>query len=916
MKDALEQPSVSSPRALRELFSRFLARRRVLLAALGGLVVVFGALRFSDGADAGTPEASLALALGPQGLVVDEDSVRWLSEGGVLSSRVVVFRALRDGDEAHDIFYAEARPGRDGALLDVSWVCNLTHTASADEGALIDLGWRVAYLSEVGGRVDAVTVIDVGGQPAVLTEDWPLRARLQDRVTNIQETGRSAGIGRVRYRLLAPVEGATLRAEDGMFWVSLGEEVLVLDPGAEAPREGAALVEVTPSTKGMPGTITWVVDTVRNLSFVGPAPIEWLEHTVFGFKDAAERAFYSVVGTDTEAEAADDLGTADLSEEERRLRLELSVTDPELGWPPAPLTTVLARGVPGEGEWNAVVDDPFVNSYPNAPPAFYQSFIRADPERSYTRVYVTMWDPRQVQLHIVSGTREPESATGETGRGMAPRDPETLRFLVGGFNGGFQALHGEFGMMSEGRVYLPPKPWAATVAVYDDGRVAMGSWRGPPEGVRSYEERWATEQIPEDMVAYRQNLTSVVEDGVINPWERWWWGAAPANAEEQTYIDRTGLCLTEEGFLAYFWGKSMGPVALGNAMLASRCVRGMHLDMNSRHTGFEFYDVARVTEGFAALDRDLDEDSEFEGPMPFSDEFVLRAKKGVRRMSQMRFPRYSGRDARDFFYLTLRPTLPGPALPSDQDGSQDDGQDGAGVFTTTGLPHAGWPHAFARTFAGAAEGERSWFVRMDPSRVSAGAGAGEGAILAYLTEAAPLVVPDAPHALYIANGRHGVGAPPEGAVVVLAGSPVSAVPDAGAAIGVDPDGFILYVERQEGDRTSVADRLAQAGARGAVALPEGVRLAFAVDGSMIAPDSYERPVDASRAIALRAQLGARTEVLFPETEPLPYHRWRRLQDARVRYLREAPPTFSRGSEGLRDDVGDAAPGDPADAGAP
>ncbi|MBW2464164.1 MAG: hypothetical protein JRH11_21125 [Deltaproteobacteria bacterium] len=257
MKDALEQPTVSGAPALRELLSRFIARRRVLLAALGGVVIVLGGLRLSDGADAGTPEASLALALEPQGFVVDEDSVRWLSEGGVLSSRAVVFRALVNGDEAHDIFYADARPGRDGALLDVSWVCNLTRTASADEGSLVALGWRVAYLSEVGGQVDAVTVIDVDGQPAALTEDWPLRARLQDRVTNMQETGRSAGIGRVRYRLLAPVDGATLRAEDDMFWVSLGEEVLVLDPGAEVPREGAALVEVTPSTKGLPGTITW-----------------------------------------------------------------------------------------------------------------------------------------------------------------------------------------------------------------------------------------------------------------------------------------------------------------------------------------------------------------------------------------------------------------------------------------------------------------------------------------------------------------------------------------------------------------------------------------------------------------------------------------------------------------------------------
>ena len=84
-----------------------------------------------------------------------------------------------------------------------------------------------------------------------------------------------------------------------------------------------------------------------------------------------------------------------------------------------------------------------------------------------------------MQLHIVAGTQEPVSATGETGRGHHPAQQGRVTRLVGAFNGGFQAVHGEFGMMAEGRVYLPPKPWAATVAVFEDGRVGMGSWPGP-----------------------------------------------------------------------------------------------------------------------------------------------------------------------------------------------------------------------------------------------------------------------------------------------------------------------------------------------------------------------------------------------------------------------------------------------------
>ncbi|MDV3296384.1 MAG: hypothetical protein LOY01_11310, partial [Brachybacterium paraconglomeratum] len=70
----------------------------------------------------------------------------------------------------------------------------------------------------------------------------------------------------------------------------------------------------------------------------------------------------------------------------------------------------------------------------------------------------------------------------------------------------------------------------------------------------------------------------------------------------------------------------------------------------------------------------------------------VRGRKAVRSMA-MRFPRYLARDPRDFFYLTLRPTLPGPAL----SGAGDE----EGRFSSAGLPHAGWPYAFARARAGA-----------------------------------------------------------------------------------------------------------------------------------------------------------------------------------------------------------------------
>ncbi len=100
----------------------------------------------------------------------------------------------------------------------------------------------------------------------------------------------------------------------------------------------------------------------------------------------------------------------------------------------------------------------------------------------------------------------------ETGSGSVPRDPRTMSRLVAGFNGGFQALHGEWGVFAEGTLFLPPKPWGATITALEGGRTGFGSW--PPDQA----------SLPSDVLEFRQNLTPLVEDGVLNPYHRSFWG--------------------------------------------------------------------------------------------------------------------------------------------------------------------------------------------------------------------------------------------------------------------------------------------------------------------------------------------------------------------------------------------------------
>ncbi|MBX3270074.1 MAG: hypothetical protein KF729_07420 [Sandaracinaceae bacterium] len=868
-------------------------RRRRLLAGLAlaalALVVARGAATGGTGA---TLEEALADAAAREGLTVDPPSILWLEgDPGPLAMRPVLFVAREGAGALGDVYYAEVRRGGASTVLDLAWLSNLSRTASADEGAPLRSGDHVAYATRVSGRFDAVTVIDLRGEPEALVEGWPARARWQAALTNLQQTGRSAGFGVVRYQLASPAEALSLAVRDGRFAIALDDERLVIDPGRVEPLRGGDLVELQEQTKGMPETVPWLVDSVRNVSWIGPEPIEWLENRVFGVKDALTRAYHGAFGAPDTAEAvAEELVMPPAEVSEERIAM-LTATDPELGWPPAALEPVITQpAVAGEGGWIPVVDDPFVNAYPNAPPAFYQTFLRADPERAYTRVYVTIWDPRQVQLRIQSGVYEPISATGQRGTGMVPRDPEVLRRLVGAFNGGFQSLHGEFGMMASGRVYLPPKPWAATVAVFEDGRVGMGSWPEPDWRGRFYDERLANRQIPEGMVDMRQNLTSVVEDGRYNPWERWYWGAAPRQVEEQTYTTRSGMCLTREGFLAYFWSQGVGPEALGEAMIRTRCVRSLHLDMNNPHCGFEFFRPFAPGETPPPLAGRRHAESEYDGRFMRTEGWRLRARRAVRSMG-MPFPRYSDRDGRDFFYLTLRPVLPGPHLEGEREGE--------GVFSTAGLPNAGWPHAFARAHLGASEDARTWIVRIDPTRAVPAPLRAERhqRPLAYLAGAAAIARQDAPEG--IVARRHDTGwrlldaAPQPGDRVIASGPRLEQLPGAQAAIGLDRDGFLVYAQTA-GDAVPLAERLRTAGVERAYALPAESRLAFAVGDHHAAVDGYERVrVEAGTALAFYAEERPATEVLFPDNAPQPYRVWGYLQDQRVRYRRDTDETGPR-----------------------
>ncbi|MFO8073563.1 MAG: hypothetical protein R6V85_17000 [Polyangia bacterium] len=581
-----------------------------------------------------------ALVSDRDGPLVDPGSFRWVRPARVASSgpmewHPAVFLARPSAGESLDLFAADFRVTSGGEPREARRLVDISRAADTSEDVLAAHGeGRVAYGTRSEKGYIALHLVDFAGEPRDLTAGWPTAWRLANRVTNFQRTGRARGLARTSYVFARPPRKLKIDFDQsGRLRVRTERESFSIAPDGTTDSPAVVIKE---QVKGRPALIAWAVDTARAVSWIGPEGIEWLEMHWFDLRDRLARLEYDLLGA--ERRGAEQIDYSGASVTRNRSGVP--------GWPPERLEPQLKRPAEGEGVWVPVNDGVFTPRT-SGPPLFFETFLRVDPERPFAPVYMTAWDPALVDLRIMAGTVEPLSTTGMTGEGQVPRrsgDGMDVSRLVGAFNGAFQALHGEWGMMLDGRVFLPPKPYAATVARFEDDIVAMGTWPQPAG------------EIPERMVDMRQNVNPLVEDGELNPYRRYWWGGVPEEYEDPIYTVRSGICLTFGGKLVYLWGEHQGPETLGKAMIAAGCDYGIHLDMNAGHCGFEYYRVDPRGE-CPELERRLRRSMEAEGLVPRREELAYRSRKRVREMAHMRFPRYIGRDPRDFFYLLRKPAI-------------------------------------------------------------------------------------------------------------------------------------------------------------------------------------------------------------------------------------------------------------------
>jgi hypothetical protein len=848
-----------------------LERFRPLLRPLPLLSAGFLYLHWNDGAPrAARTEAdaskALAIALKARGLKTEAGDVHFVPKSPypwdiVVDRARAVVRARRD-QEPSDIYIVETRVSPSGTLLEIDAVYNLSDSSAADEQNLVVHDQRAAWAIGTDDTVASVQFADFRGEPPPRGPGWNRARIIQNAITNLQETGELAGVGRRAFKLEPAAYKVVLGFSQGTLLIDADSHKISIAENGGPTFGGRYIKEVTPP-KARPGNfVTWAVDRVRALPWFGDDRMMWLKAVAFGGRDQLEQIVSGVTGDDGSETVKEELGDLFASG-------GVAQTNPETGWPPPPMDPMLDPPIAGEGKWGSLEKDPFVLKNPGAPSPFVFSFIRTDRKRIYSQVFVTLWDPRQVELHAMSGTVEPISATGETGPGQVPRDPRILRRFVGAFNGGFQAIHGEFGMMAERTLYLPPKPYAATVAELDDGSTAFGSW---PE----------TAEVPSNIVSFRQNMTALVENGDLNPWKRHWWGGLPPGWTEESRTVRSGLCMTKEGFVGYFYGGSVDPDVLGLAMQRARCSYGIHLDMNPGHTGLEFYRTGPKGT-LPTLTRRLDGEWEARGAVPGLQGWEFMSRRMMRFMALMNFPRYVNVEQRDFFYLTLRAILPGEPVPP----RVSPPEPSEGAWRVEGLPQHGWPYAVATTNlrADAKDPEfRVGLIKLDPKLVRvARAGDVDPKIVVELRgqgEADPGQV-----TLYHADGSgfHIAYQPrAKGAERVASGFPADApaAKDATAAMGIDETGALIYArvtggQHASGDGERLASLLAELGCQTTLFMTRPVAALLGNAGeASLAPGLGVRLVRAEGPGARR---------LFPDTPIVKPTKWAPLQQKRVRY---------------------------------
>jgi Phosphodiester glycosidase len=197
---------------------------------------------------------------------------------------------------------------------------------------------------------------------------------------------------------------------------------------------------------------------------------------------------------------------------------------------------------------------------------------------------IAWMDTHLLTARLYSGSKSPG---GGPYRYTAPIQPAQAATLVAAFNGGFIMNAAGGGYYTQGRTIDSLRPGAASLVIYADGRVDIGTWGSDV-------------RMERNVVSVRQNLMPLVADGRPTPraastdWQAW--GSTCGTASCAATVPgiehqwRSGLGITADGALVYAAGPALDPLQLAQLLVRAGAVRGMQLDINPDWPVFVSYD--------------------------------------------------------------------------------------------------------------------------------------------------------------------------------------------------------------------------------------------------------------------------------------------------------------------------------------
>jgi Phosphodiester glycosidase len=310
-------------------------------------------------------------------------------------------------------------------------------------------------------------------------------------------------------------------------------------------------------TQGNGSAGAWMADTLR--SVVGPTATAQIESWYLTLSNTSTQVQYKLGNKKVTAPwNVSNVTPSPVATSQTHVQL-----------PPMTLTAMrplIMPALPGEGAWTILRNAPASYSYL---PQTARAYIRPDPANPYAIVTMLQFDTRFARLHIAGGTVEPGGPRRVYGPGVIPATDVKGNALLAAFNGGFKYADGQYGLMTNGVVYVPPQPGAATIAITRQGKLILGAW-GEDALLNSGNR---------DIVAWRQNGALLIDKGVINPLthDGAAWGGTVLNS---AYTWRSAIGITAEGTLIYAAGNSLTAETLGQALKSAGAMMAMQTDIN------------------------------------------------------------------------------------------------------------------------------------------------------------------------------------------------------------------------------------------------------------------------------------------------------------------------------------------------